>query len=117
MRRSDAGQKRRLSQLRWQGGARHRREQSRRVLLVGRPDVQPWQNPRLDEIRDETRQWAEQTFPGGSRRDRAGEFFSAEMMGELGSKGLLGICMPEQYGGQGRPVAEQVAAFEGLGWG
>ncbi len=79
--------------------------------------MQPWQNPRLDEIRDETRQWAEQTFPGGSRRDRAGEFFSAEMMGELGSKGLLGICMPEQYGGQGRPVAEQVAAFEGLGWG
>jgi len=31
--------------------------------------LQPWQNPRLDEIRDETRAWAEQTFPGGSRRD------------------------------------------------
>lgn len=79
--------------------------------------MQPWQDPQLDELRDETKTWAEDTFPGGLERDRVGHFFTPDMVKALGARGLLGICMPVRYGGEGRPVSHQVAAFEGLGWG
>jgi len=32
--------------------------------------MQPWQDPRLDEIRDEIKTWSEAGYPGGAKRDR-----------------------------------------------
>jgi alkylation response protein AidB-like acyl-CoA dehydrogenase len=79
--------------------------------------MQPWQNPRIDQIRDDIKTWAEATYPGGERRDRIGEHFSSDMVKRLGERDLLGICMPARFGGQGRSVSDQVAAIEGLSWG
>lgn len=79
--------------------------------------MQPWQNPELDAIRDDVRAWAEETFPGGLERDRAGTPYLPEAWKALAAKGLFGICMPEAYGGEGRPVSHAVAAMEGLAYG
>ncbi|MDH3499510.1 MAG: acyl-CoA dehydrogenase family protein [Acidimicrobiia bacterium] len=80
--------------------------------------MQPWQDPELDQIRDETRAWALETFgDGGSERDRVGHSYDPVAWKAIAERGLLGICMPEEFGGQGRPVTHAVAAFEGLGHG
>ncbi len=80
--------------------------------------MQPWQDPALDRIRDETADWARATFDqGGLERDRRGDAYDPVAWKSIASRGLLGICVPKAYGGQGRPVSHAVAAFEGLGRG
>jgi alkylation response protein AidB-like acyl-CoA dehydrogenase len=80
--------------------------------------VQPWQNPDLDRIRDETRAWAEEIFGvGGLERDRVGDSFDDMAWKAVAERGLLGICLPTEHGGQGRSVSEAVAAFEGFSHG
>ena len=54
--------------------------------------MQPWQNPRLDEIRGEIKTWAEQAFPGGPGRGLAGGFFTVQMVRGPGARDLSGTC-------------------------
>ena len=79
--------------------------------------MQPWQDPELEEIRKAHAEFAKKELEGdASARDRDGDF-SRQRWKTAADFGVLGICMPEDCGGQGRPVTHAVAAFEGLGQG
>ena len=59
----------------------------------------------LDEqqemVREMVRSFAEdRVLPGASERDRTGEF-PHEIFAEMGELGLLGVTIPEEYGGVG----------------
>ncbi len=80
--------------------------------------MQPWQDPELDQIRDEIKTWAHDTLPaGGLERDRRGDAYDPLAWKAVADRGLLGMCLPAEYGGRGAPVSHAVAAFEGLGQG
>lgn len=72
----------------------------------------------LDEqqvmVRDMVRQLAEERIrPGAAERDRTGEF-PHELFGELGELGLLGMFVPEEYGGAGMDDLSYLLAVEEL---
>lgn len=78
--------------------------------------MQPWQDPELDEIRDEIKTWAHESLgSGGRERDRRGEAYEPVSWKAIADRGLLGTCLPAEYGGRDQPVSHAVAAFEGLG--
>jgi alkylation response protein AidB-like acyl-CoA dehydrogenase len=69
------------------------------------------------EIRDLARRVAiERLRPGAFERRHAYEF-PAENIKLLGDLGLLGLCLPEEYGGGGRPELDAILVIEQLGWG
>jgi alkylation response protein AidB-like acyl-CoA dehydrogenase len=77
----------------------------------------PVDDDELDAIRQAHRRFASAELEGDSAaRDRKGEF-SLERWRAAAEFGLLGICMPVAYGGQGKPVSHAIAAYEGLGRG
>lgn len=72
----------------------------------------------LDEqqrmVQDMVRQLAEERIrPGAAERDRTGEF-PVELFRELGELGLLGMFVPEQYGGAGMDDLSYLLAVEEL---
>ena len=74
----------------------------------------------LDEqqrmVRDMVRAFAtEQVAPGAAERDRSGEFPTA-LFEELGDLGLLGMMVPEEYGGAGMDVVTYLLAVEELAY-
>ena len=76
--------------------------------------MQPWQDERIEQIREEYRQLATRELTGdrqardaAAAKDPARWKYAAEL-------GLLGLCMPEEYGGSGMSVSHTVAAFEGI---
>ena len=76
--------------------------------------TQPWHDPEIDEIRSAAQTWAEETFPNGLERDRVGDSYSNEAWKMLADHGFFGLCVPTEFGGEGRPVVRTLAAFEGL---
>ncbi len=76
--------------------------------------MQPWQDPRLDEIRERYRLLADQELAGDRQaRDASGRYDPA-LWKRAATAGLLGLCMPAEYGGQGMSVSHTVAAYEGI---
>jgi len=72
----------------------------------------------LDEqqqmIRDMVRTFAEERIrPGAAERDRSGDF-PHEIFAEMGELGLLGMMVPEAYGGAGVDLLSYLLAVEGL---
>jgi alkylation response protein AidB-like acyl-CoA dehydrogenase len=72
----------------------------------------------LDEqqtmVRDMVRSFAEQRVrPGAAERDRTGEF-PAEIFAEMGGLGLLGMMVPETWGGAGMDLLSYLIAVEEL---
>lgn len=69
------------------------------------------------EIRDLARRVAiERLRPTAFERRHTYEF-PGENMKLLGELGLLGLCLPEEYGGGGRPELDAVLVIEQLAWG
>ncbi len=65
-------------------------------------------------LRDEVRRFAvERIAPGVAERDREHRF-PAEVIAELGELGLLGMLVPEEYGGAGMGVLTYLLAIEEL---
>lgn len=63
-------------------------------------------------LRDEVRRFSEERIrPGLAERDR-GHVFPAEILGELGEMGLLGMSVAEEYGGTGLTGLDLVVAIE-----
>jgi len=63
-------------------------------------------------VRDMVRDFAaERIAPGALQRDESGEF-AHDLFAELGSLGLLGMLVPEAYGGAGMDVVSYVLAVE-----
>ncbi len=72
----------------------------------------------LDEqqemVRDMVRSFAEDRIrPGAAERDRTGEF-SAEIFAEMAELGLLGMLVPEEFGGAGMDLLSYLLAVEEL---
>jgi alkylation response protein AidB-like acyl-CoA dehydrogenase len=60
------------------------------------------------------REWAaRRLLPGAAEMDRAGRY-PPELIGELGSLGLLGVMVPETYGGGGMDTVSYCIAIEEL---
>ena len=65
-------------------------------------------------LRAEVRRFAEERIrPGLEERDRE-HSFPAEIIGELGEMGLLGVMVDERYGGAGIGKASYVVVVEEL---
>ena len=65
-------------------------------------------------VRDMVRSFAEDRIrPGAAERDRTGAF-PAEILQEMGELGLLGMMVPEEYGGAGMDVLSYLLAVEEL---
>jgi alkylation response protein AidB-like acyl-CoA dehydrogenase len=65
-------------------------------------------------IRDTVREFAEQEIaPGVTERERS-ESFPREIVGKLGEMGILGMMVPEEYGGSGLDALSYILAVEEL---
>lgn len=63
-------------------------------------------------IRDMAREFARnEVAPGAAERDRTHEF-PAELFAQLGELGLLGVFVPEEYGGSGMDLVSYTLAVE-----
>ena len=72
----------------------------------------------LDEqqemVRDMVRSFAEDRIrPGAAERDRS-EQFPEDIFSEMGELGLLGMFVPEEYGGAGMDTLSYLLAVEEL---
>lgn len=67
-------------------------------------------------VRDMVRQFAtERVRPGAAERDRTGDF-PHDVFQEMGELGLLGMFVPEEYGGAGVDLLSYLLAVEELAW-
>ena len=65
-------------------------------------------------VRDMVRAVAEeQVRPGAAERDRS-EVFPVELFAQMGELGLLGMCVPVEYGGAGMDTLSYLLAVEEL---
>lgn len=79
--------------------------------------MQPWEDPELEKIRQQHIEFAKEHLEGDyKQRDKDGEF-SFERWRQAADFGVLGLGMPEEYGGKKVPITHIVAAYEGLGYG
>ena len=76
--------------------------------------MQPWQDQRIDEIREEYRLLAERELAGDRQAHDAGAVKDPARWKHAAELGLLGLCMPEEYGGAAMSITHTVAAFEGV---
>jgi len=68
-------------------------------------------------FRDMVREFAEKELkPRAQHTDEAGEF-NAEAVKKMGPLGLLGLNVPEEYGGAGVDAISAALALEQIGWG
>lgn len=75
------------------------------------------------ELNDEQRMWraavhdfcANHVRPGAAEMDEKAEF-NAEAVSRMGALGLLGLNIPEEYGGAGVDAVSAALAIEELGW-
>ena len=68
-------------------------------------------------LRETLRSFArEEVIPGAGERDRTGTY-PAELVARLADLGLMGITIPEEYGGQGLDTPTQLVAIEEVAYG
>ena len=76
--------------------------------------MQAWQDTNIEDLRVQFRQFAEDELEGDWRQRDSDKEFSAERWQKCCDAGVLGISMPTEYGGQGKPYGYTVAAIEGM---
>lgn len=79
--------------------------------------MQPWQDKSLDDTRQDYKKFALENLAGEGeywrQRDRDREF-SPERWLKCCKKGVLGLSMKKEYGGQGMSYGHTIAAIEGM---
>ena len=69
-------------------------------------------NEDYQAVQEMAREFAREVIiPGATERDHSGEF-PTEIVGQLAELGLLGVFIPEQYGGSGLDILAYVLALE-----
>src|SRR6187431_97233 len=82
------------------------------MSLFGRCDVDVGLGPELDEVRNQVRRFArERIAPRAEEIDRSNEF-PRDLWPELGAAGLLGITIPERWGGANLGYLAHIVAME-----
>lgn len=76
--------------------------------------MQPWHDEQIERIREEYRSLAAAELSGDRRRRDAESDRDPARWKHAADLGLLGLCMPEEYGGAGMSITHTVAAFEGV---
>ncbi len=76
--------------------------------------MQPWQDQSLEETRQKFKEFAEQELAGDWRQRDADKEFSVERWQKCCDMGVLGMSMPEKFGGQGKSYGHSIAAIEGM---
>jgi alkylation response protein AidB-like acyl-CoA dehydrogenase len=96
-------------------GERKQREQDRRKShLDSLPAVDLDLTPEQREIQSVAREFANAEIePHASEWDRA-HGFPRELLAQLGELGLMGVCVPEEYGGAGADFLSYILVLEEL---
>ena len=76
--------------------------------------MQPWQDDRIEQIREEYHVLAIRELTGDRQARDAAADKDPLRWKHAADLGLLGLCMPEEYGGSGMSVSHTIAAFEGI---
>ena len=76
--------------------------------------MQAWQDHRIEEIRNEFRQFASSELEGDWRQRDQDKEFSRERWLKCCDAGVLGMSMPTEFGGEGLPYGYTIAAIEGM---
>jgi alkylation response protein AidB-like acyl-CoA dehydrogenase len=76
--------------------------------------VQPWQDKELDETRQKYAEFAATELAGDWRERDAAKEFSLERWRKACDAGVLGLSMPEEYGGSAKSYGHSIAAIEGM---
>lgn len=76
--------------------------------------MQPWQDKELEETRKKFAEFAKSELAGEWRERDASREFSNERWQKCCDAGVLGMSMPEKFGGSGKPYGYSVAAIEGM---
>lgn len=77
--------------------------------------MQPWQDSSLDVTRRSFAEFASEHLAGPLETWDQPSGHPERAWRAAAEEGVLGICMPEHLGGQGRSVSHAVAAIEGIG--
>ena len=76
--------------------------------------MQVWQDAEIENTRLAYRAFAQQELEGDSGKRDLEKEFSVERWKKCCNKGVTGLSMPVEYGGQARPYGYTIAALEGL---
>jgi alkylation response protein AidB-like acyl-CoA dehydrogenase len=76
--------------------------------------VQPWQDKELDETRLKFAEFAKTELTGDWRERDANKEFSNERWQKCCDAGVLGLSMPEEFGGSAKSYGHTIAAIEGM---
>ncbi|MFO8236124.1 MAG: acyl-CoA dehydrogenase family protein [Bacteroidales bacterium] len=74
--------------------------------------MQLYTSEKHDKLRQEIRKFAEEEIKPEARKLDREERFSPELTKKMGKKGLFGIAIPKQYGGQGMDYMALIIAVE-----
>ena len=75
--------------------------------------MQPWQDKSLQETRDKFHEFSKNELAGDWRQRDADREFSLERWIKCCDMGVLGMSMPEKFGGSEKPYGHTIAAIEG----
>lgn len=76
--------------------------------------MQPWQDKELDETRKRFSEFAAAELAGDWAERDANREFSVERWQKCCDAGVLGLSMPEKFGGSAKPYGHTIAAIEGM---
>ena len=76
--------------------------------------MQPWQDKELEETRKKYYEFAKAELAGEWRERDANREFSVERWQKCCDAGVLGLSVPEEFGGAGKPYGHSIAAIEGM---
>ena len=76
--------------------------------------MQPWQDESIEQTRLRFLEFSAKELDDDWRQRDADREFSVERWKKCADMGVFGLCIPEQYGGQGMPYGHTTAAIEGM---
>ncbi len=76
--------------------------------------MQPWQDKSLQETYEKFSEFSKKELGGDWQQRDHDKEFSVERWQKCCDEGVLGMSMPTEYGGSGKPYGHTIAAIEGM---